>query len=844
MVDRVPSHYHNRSESAGLPPPALDDGSRTSNPTSTLLHDMLRDKKAENRRLSRNFDIDSSFGTSGNGLGDRDIQSSPISSSASGRGGVGHERRSSAIGGRITSATKGMGVREMEEVSCSSVSHVLARNLTNRFIQHVSKLNKQNFDLKLELFHRRQRNDTLEAELEKMKTLEIENGELQNINDDLLRELELRDVAVKEAVALICELEAKIEGADLPQQLQSDHGLEANTIRGSYAEARIQHVRETPKTPPPLQSPADQLSPLRRPPKSEVQNDLPTVTLGRTPSFLRDKKPSTSALRSVYQSDGNPSYISLNRAGSPIRSREPDSETLNSPRLSMLSESSFLSVYGKSPKLSGTSDESEAALTSLEAPSDRTTGGLEISKKRTPIDSAKQQRNRVLDNRSDPPLRGRVDQASRRQQDPAESRRDVSSDSVSRQSFKDRLEHMSLDERSNTPTSRDRETSRWLDQSMSGDETSPLQKRTRRQRSSKSGRKSPSSGADGNFSSISEVLHEAPNHKREQISALPSLGGPIFGGPNILPPTPGTMSTHKDANSSTQSIITERSLGDIGGFPARNLSAMIPDDRPHTAGTQGTTSERYIDDSDEEQQSVQAQQSEAHTDAFIKESLHPSFSFTSVGSSSKAMQMMGSIPTRPPLTSYATNIMFDGDGIEEVQPSRGMSYPSPKESRRRYAAYTPTRLDHGRTASVQTQISPRDTANSSATPTPNAAATTPSKPSPLKPSSHHKSSIISSQSKDSEAVPTPEIPTESKIPRTVSSRLGFAGLKNPFRRSISHGVTGPPLAAEGNDISTADSQPPSRIGRPGTGVAASFGGMKMNRSASLKVKGPSDGKKG
>ena len=110
-------HHHSRSESAGLPSPVPNDSSQNTNPTSTLLQDMLREKKAENRRLSRNFDLEmGQRGSSSNGPIDRDVQSSPISSSASGRGAMGHERRSSAMGGRITSATKGMGVREMEEV--------------------------------------------------------------------------------------------------------------------------------------------------------------------------------------------------------------------------------------------------------------------------------------------------------------------------------------------------------------------------------------------------------------------------------------------------------------------------------------------------------------------------------------------------------------------------------------------------------------------------------------------------------------------------------------------------------------------------------------------------------
>ena len=587
-------------------------------------------------------------------------------------------------------------------------------------IQHVSKLNKQNFDLKLELYQRRQRDEDIESQLKKMKNLEAEHAEVRKLNENLVRELELRDVAVKEAVAIICELEAKIDGAELQRHIMYSHRLGVNGDQ-NHTGSPSQDVEGTLRIPPPIQrqSSEDQISPLQRPPWSESHVNQRTESVARTPSFLRDKKPSTSALRSIYQSEGNPSYISLNRAGSPIRSNDPDNQALNSPRLSMLSESSLPSIYDKLPRRFGTSNDSEAALTNYEAPSGFSIGESGIAKERTPTNSTLHASTQaVVDYRVNP------------SQNPDKSRRNTSSDSFSDQSFKDRLEHLSADQGPNTPSSRDRETSRWLDQSISGDETSPLQLRTRRQRPSKSSRKSSDPARDGKFSSISEVLHETQGNKLEKIPPLPTLGGPGFSGPNILPPTPDTMSTQKGANSSTQSIITEKSLGDKAHLPARKLPAMVPDDRPHTAGTLDTEFEKHADEYDEERRSVQAPQSEAHTDAFIKESLQPPFPFMSGGSSSKAVQSITRTPVRPSLKSYATNIMFDGDGFDEVQPSRGMSYPSPKESRRRSVAYTPARRDHARTASGQVQIIP-NYVDGSPTPITTDPTTTPKKPSPL-----------------------------------------------------------------------------------------------------------------
>lgn len=728
--------------------------------------------------------------------------------------------------------------------------------LANRSIQHVSKLNKQNFDLKLELYQRRQRDEDVESQLKKMKDLEAEHAEVRRLNDNLVRELELRDVAVKEAVAIICELEAKIEGVELQRHFIYNSRLEVNGIQ-NHTESPSQDAREALRFPPPSQSSEDQISPLQRPQGSESHVNQRTQSIGRTPSFLRDKKPSTSALRSIYQSDGNPSYISLNRAGSPIRANDPDSQTLNSPRLSMLSETSLLSVYDKLPRPFGTSDESEAALTNYKAASGFTVDESGIAKQRTPTSSSKRQPDFVIDHSSGRSSRGRVNPTFESQhQNLIKHRRDASSDSASDHSFKDRLKHLSADQDPNTPSSRDRETSRWLDQSMSGDETSPLQQRRRRQRPSKSGRKSLDAARDGKFSTISEVLHEPQGHepqghKPEEVAPLTSLEGPGFSGPNILPPTPDTM-----ANSSTQSIITEKSLGDKARFPARKVSAMIPDDRPHTAGTLDTEFEKYVDESDEERRSVPAPQSEAHTDAFVKESVQTPFPFMPGGSSPKAIQPISRTPVRPSLKSYATNIMFDGDGFDEVQPTRGMSYPSPKESRRRSAAYTSARRDHVRTASGQVHMIPNHGAVSSATPIPTSPAATPSKPSPLKssplkPSSSHEPSVASSQGRDDETVAS-GISTKSKIPRQSTIRQGFDNLKNfknSIRRNLSYGGTGGPLPGEVNTTSKGTDHSPSRIARPGTSGegsdgARSFGGPKIARSASLRIKGPGGGKRG
>lgn len=92
-------------------------------------------------------------------------------------------------------------------------------------------MNKLNFDLKLEVFHRTQQMKILEQKLERMAEMEEqiaymdeleaevhelraaakENKTLREANQQLRSDFDNRDQAVVEAVDLICQLEAKIE---------------------------------------------------------------------------------------------------------------------------------------------------------------------------------------------------------------------------------------------------------------------------------------------------------------------------------------------------------------------------------------------------------------------------------------------------------------------------------------------------------------------------------------------------------------------------------------------------------------------------------------------------------
>lgn len=493
----------------------------------------------------------------------------------------------------------------------------------------MSKLKKQNFDLKLELFHRRQQNEALEAKLENLDNLQLENEELKHRNKDLLRELEFRDLAISEAVAIICEMEAKIEKMEPdPDPGQGD---------GNLQNTPIAHHSQT--------SDYQDQSLTIRPPSELVPGDPPTITnaaktVWRAPSFLKDNKKSTRALRGLYLADDNsaydnPSSFSLSRPVSRFSGDENqhdldlDSSTLNSPRLSMLSESSFLSVYGK----------------------DKQADSIPARKKK-------------------------------------------------RRSYS---ESSSEDEQT-SPTFRQHEarTQTWINE---GRKQNALRRKAPRERS------------DSRFSSIDEVVDVLPiewrteqttrklpirspsRRKRDDrmdFALLPPQGRTIFGH-DVLPPTPDTMSiSNRGTNSSTPSIITEKSLLDGA---AKTYKAPITEARPQSkeglsAGPNLSAALVFDEDADqikwesEHDESTPVAHSNAGTIGHSPETFPTS---TFMGTSSSTKQQVAGTPPRPVLTTYPTNMMFNGEDFTLVQPSRTISFPAPTmgKPRRRSVQFPP-----------------------------------------------------------------------------------------------------------------------------------------------------------
>ena len=549
------------------------------NPTSALLQDMLREKKkAQTHRVRRTYDPANGYS---DGRDDRDVQSSPIASKF-----ARDSRRGSVTGARNVAIPKGMGVKETEE--------------------YVSKINKQNFDLKLEVFHCRQRNGVLEDKLNKFQELESDNKELQSINEELLLELEKRDIAIQEAVGLICELEAKNED------------LQMTVVKMDFTQSSSQPGPESAKEgnevgAPPL-SPTSGKGSSRA--ESSLQADLQApsghslsapdtlsppkaVSPRRLPSFIRDTKKSTNVLRSMYSNDGNASFLNLARPASIVSSDDDDDyidrQMTNSPRLSILSESGFSSIYGG-------------------------------------------HRGRTLSNADEKP------------------------------EFAESSSPNGLSDLPQRDTDRESRLHKWLDKRIMPRTPSPKVK------------------DNDKYSSIGEILSELPEtsqdresaensapgqHAREQRTpqkrqgkqtrspekkpVSPPFGGPIFGAA-VLPPTPDTMSTATmDANSSTPSIITEKSLLDGAHYPANGYSALTPGFRPHTSdSTKGSVSPGSLKGSPRQDMSTPND---------------------TRGTGSGA-------PMRPSLMSYGTDA-FSGASVSHTQASRTLSYPSPTSGPRR-----------------------------------------------------------------------------------------------------------------------------------------------------------------
>lgn len=568
-----------------------------------------------------------------------------------------------------------------------------------------------------------------------MEALETDNEEQQSINEGLLLELEKRDVAIQQAVNMICELEAKIEDMEMIAAMDIRPSLTIQELEPRKQETQdaaspstTSDVSRTSKDVSinPQSQPPPEISPSRVDTLSPNTAEVPR----RVPSFLRDTRKSTNVLRSLYSTDEihtneNLSSISLPRAGSLFSGEDDDDyldrQTMNSPRLSILSESGFSSVYGNRKD-------------QLLSPP------LEDNGREDCIDED----NGIIPERSSARTPSRP---------------------VQRDNQREARLHKWLGERDRptTPT-----------------------------------RTSPKAAAQDHFSSISEVLNHDPNptpgqqraenslpdqdgrenrspekfrrkqaRSSEKRSMSPSFGGPIFG-ESILPPTPDTMSTMTLArNSSTPSVVTEKSLLDSGPLPAKRYLSLAPEGRPLTSDSD-CSDVRGI----------------------------PRVSSFTTGKSMR--ELSHDMPTRPPLTTYATDTMYKGEGSSPTHASRTLSYSSPTGRSRRGSNQLSPTSSRSSAGERHSNLSPQDWMSASS------ATVTPIKRNP-KEVQHRSPPASQAPETPSPADKTQRTETDARLQRSsslrskVANKISLTPSQSPhqsvasrlFRRSNSQSVQKP-----------------------------------------------------
>ena len=491
--------------------------------------------------------------------------------------------------------------------------------------------------------------------------MEIQNAELQEINEQLLLELEKRDKAVEEAVGIICDLEEKVkvleewddkrEATPLIHSPRTDGPPHDDVPRPlSSSSPSTAAEKQEPKTPHSKQS-ESHVNPMganksNKPGRPSISN-----TPSRTPSFLTSDKGSAGALRSLYLAGENHSRggfgpFGLSRRNSML-SREdgfgsPESlaDGLDSPRLSILSEGDFLSVYGDTTRLDLNGNTQNLV-------------SQETSQTQAPEQKAREER-------------------------------------VERERKQTRAERLQqwMDERG-TPSKVPRAPSSGaIDAEKYLSIGNVLQ-----------GRLPPPKEDLAKDSPRKEM--EAFMSRRQEPKSQPSApftsGSPLGAHPLPFRPASPSPVGQNASNNSSSSIIAERSLLDSTPAPVKSFAALRPDIRPHSAGgeTARSTNDSFnhydsafdYADSDGELDSMLAGHDEHDYDNDQINLGNPSF-FSAISPS--AARILGNVtPSKSHFRSpaYRGDMMFNGEVVDEAALTRSHA--------------SPTGLNHDRRHSVQ-----------------------------------------------------------------------------------------------------------------------------------------------
>jgi hypothetical protein len=189
----------------------------------------------------------------------------------------------------------------------------------------ISDLTHQIWQSKLELSFRRDQQAALEKKIE---VLEAGKKEAEETNQRMVKEMEKRDKAIEEAVAMIVTLEARIE--ELTQERSRSRHIEAESVPAL-----------------PTQETSLEIPSPRSKPLNVAKLEADAQILNRMPSFLSDRTENTENLRNVYLG-ARGSVVSLSQVTDAGLDNDNGTHLgLASPSLSVLSESSFVSVYGR-----------------------------------------------------------------------------------------------------------------------------------------------------------------------------------------------------------------------------------------------------------------------------------------------------------------------------------------------------------------------------------------------------------------------------------------------------------------------------------------------------------------
>ncbi|GAM87843.1 hypothetical protein ANO11243_058710 [Dothideomycetidae sp. 11243] len=314
--------------------------------TSQILADRLRTHRIESKKARRKTDFGPIRPLDSNG-GDEDIflteahASNFRASLQSPHKTPGSVAPSSRSNETTTERRRQPGVREIDE--------------------KLQKLEKLNFDLKMEVYHRREREQKLKQQLRDMHKqllvamkMQEEHATLLVLNKELSTELDKSSEAVDQAVLMICDLEAKVEELEQSSLRRSQSTAYSDS---GYAGSTIPVATIIPPTPPrkKMERDPDSPGPLRNIAPARGKRALHR---NRVPSFMSNPGAENLALREAYGGSAKTlkqaqSFVSMFSQASDGNGEK--FQDLPSPRLSVLSESSFPSIYD-SKKTAATDD--------------------------------------------------------------------------------------------------------------------------------------------------------------------------------------------------------------------------------------------------------------------------------------------------------------------------------------------------------------------------------------------------------------------------------------------------------------------------------------------------------